>query len=217
MKHTLLVLLVLFLIFSGCKKELGIFPLNEMKDENPYNGTETIKYLSNNGDTIIFIGQGRYSEEIRSPYDGTSRKKYYSNEIDRCTFSSRDNNYELYIQLASRTSRGSHNSPSPITGYQMDMWFKDKTGTDTNCRSIADFITIPLSKHYDSDFYYDSLLINGIYYYNVLSFQDYQLTYSGDCFGRMKVDTLFYNTTSGIVKISFTDSTTWELINIENN
>jgi hypothetical protein len=81
MKKFLTIALVL-LLFSGCNKELGVYPLNEMKNQNPWTGNEELKYLTGDQDTVLLIGQGRFTEEIKSPYNGSGNRRYYMNEDD---------------------------------------------------------------------------------------------------------------------------------------
>lgn len=42
-----MVFVFLTILFSGYKKELGFYLLNEMRNENPYSGIKTPKYLDN--------------------------------------------------------------------------------------------------------------------------------------------------------------------------
>ncbi|PKP32637.1 MAG: hypothetical protein CVT99_04700 [Bacteroidetes bacterium HGW-Bacteroidetes-16] len=210
MRKHFLTILFLSCLITGCNKEIGVYPLGEMKGQNPFSGSEILSYLNNNNDTIIFMGQGRYTEEIQSPFDGTGSEKYYTNEIDKCSFTDQENKFELYIQLASRTSSTHHGSS---TGYLMDIWFKDQSEiSKTNCRCIASHITLPIIDHQNSNSFYDSLLISGTYYYNVVAFSN--LVYSGVCTESMSADTIFYCTTNGIIKLSFNNNTSWSLLNV---
>lgn len=210
-------ILLIFIIFSwySCKKELGVYPLNEIKYENPFSGNEKITYVSNYSDTIVFEGMGRYTEEIHSPHDGTSNDKYYSNEIDRCTFIDQNNNYELYIQLASRTINTHQGTFSKvITSYLMDTWIKDfSITTENDCQSIASNITLPLSESFAPDIIIDSLLINDIYYHEIYPLHVNIL--NGYCNEKMKADTIFYSTSYGMVKIVFENNITWEILSID--
>ncbi len=177
-------------------------------------------YLSNNSDTIVFNGQGRYSEEFQSPFDGTSSNKYYTNEIDRCSFIDEENKYELYIQLASRTRSTHQRSQSKTyTGYLLDIWFKDQTGINTtDCRSIASNVGLPIIDYQNKNFFYDSLLINGVYYSDVIAFtKNNFLLFDGSCSGKMKTDTIFYCTSNGIIKLSFSNNESWSLLNNNQN
>jgi hypothetical protein len=211
MKYTLTIIIVLFFIISGCKKELGVFLLNEMKNENPYTGDETLKYLSNNGDTIVLQGNGRYSEEFYSD-NYYNDDKYYVNEKDKCSFIDKESNYELFIELTSRTvSFHQASQPDARTSYLMDIKFKDQSGNNTtDCRSISSSVGLPIIYNHGKDFFYDSLLVNEKYYYDVVRISYF--LYDGLCTERLKADTAYFCKSNGIIKLSFNNNITWELL-----
>ena len=211
MRNQFIIILTFIFIISGCKKELGVYPLNEMKNENPYTGDETLKYLSNNFDTIVFQGNGRYTEEFHSDYY-YNHDKYYVNEKDKCSFIDEESNYELYIELTSRTvSFHQASQPDARTSYLMNIKFKDRSGNNTNdCRSILSSVGLPIINNQGKSFFYDSTLVNGKYYYDVVLISYY--LYDGICTERLKADTIYYCKSSGIIKLSFSNNITWELI-----
>lgn len=214
MKFKLTIILVLFFILSGCKKELGIFLLNDLKNENPYTGNETLKFLSNNGDTIVFHGNGRYTEEFHSDYY-YNNDKYYVNEKDKCSFINEESNYELYIELTSRTvSFHQASQPDERTSYLMQIYFIDQSGINTNdCTSILSSVGLPIINNYYKDFFYDNLLVDGKYYSDVVGISYY--LYDGNCTERLKADTIYCCKSSGIIKIAFQNDITWNLLSIE--
>ena len=214
MKNNLIFIFFFIFLAYGCKKELGVYPLNEMKDENPYKGSETLKYLDNNGDTIIFHGNGRYTQEFHSEVDYGRNGEYFVNELDRCSFTEDENNYELFIQLASRTRFIANSRRKTMTGYYMDLEFIDQSEpTNTDCASYVTGVPLPIIDLKDSDFFYDSLLVNGIYYYDVVLFSDNSiLLYDGDCSERFRADSIFYCISDGIIKLTFTNNNSWNIL-----
>ena len=218
MRNQFIIIISFIFIISGCKKELGVFLLNEMKNENPYTGSETLKYLDNNGDTIIFHGNGRYTEEFHSEVDYGRNGKYFVNELDRCSFTDEENNNELFIQLTSNTVKfNTYHQRETTTGYMIDVKVTDHSGENTKgCDSYVTIVPIPIIDFKDSNFFYDSLLVNNIYYYDVISFSDNSfLLHYGDCNERLRAETIYYCTSDGIIKIAFENDTTWNLLNIE--
>ncbi len=212
---TVTFLTLLILIVGGCRKELGVYLLNEMKNENPYTGYETLTYLSSNADTIILRGNGRFTEEFHSDHDGTADDKYYVNELDKCSFTEENENYELIIQLASRTLNTHQGAQSKIlTSYLLDISFNDISASVSNsCRSLTSNVKLPISSFANSNNSYDSLLINGKYYHDVVVLStDY---YSDDCSENMQTDSIYYCTSHGIIKMVFLNNEVWELESIE--
>ena len=56
-KSFLYSLVILIITFASCgKKELGVNLLGDLKNENPYIGSEQLIFIDNNYDSIIFNG-----------------------------------------------------------------------------------------------------------------------------------------------------------------
>lgn len=204
----------LFLILLyGCKKELGEFLLDGLKNQNPYTGTETLCFIDNNDDSILFYGNGRYSEIFHtqlSHYDD-----YYVNEQDICYFlnDSEINNgnnikYELEIYMATHLS-----SSASMVLYLTSTDLESGAG----CKFYSWQYAIPLVDHYkNTRFYIDSLKVLDKYYRDVIvdSALWYQIILNGDCLDPNTPKAIFYTPTDGFIKIDFNDGNTWSLKSI---
>ena len=202
----LIIVLLAVTVFYGCrKKEIGEYLLGDLKNQNPFDGYETLIFVNNSGDSIVFFGNGRYSEifhtKPNSDYD-----RYYVNERDLCSFIEKDNNYEITIDLQTHLSDIS----------QMDLHFVETIHLDdaTCTYYTTSFNKLPLSHlPWQKGHYIDSLIVLNRYYYDVYADSSLLTQGSGsyNCSSQNKVTTMFYTTTHGIIKIVFEDSTSWGL------
>jgi hypothetical protein len=89
---------VISIFLSGCKKELGEYLLGDLKNQNPYSGDETLIFLNDQGDSVVFYGEGRSSYLFETP-STTNPRYYYTNERDECSFNDQYNsmNYQLIL------------------------------------------------------------------------------------------------------------------------
>ena len=194
-KSYFILMLCTLLLLSSCKKELGVHLLGDLKNQNPYNGSETIVFIdSANGDSLVFLGNGRDSYRIHTPSE-TSIEKYYVNEMDTCCFIEQNNKYRFYIYLASRYDEDG----------LIDISFNnDNCKSHITSRRIPLFVTRP---------YIDSLFVHDKYYYKVIvdSSLLHQNIGESNCNNSVLPYSIYYTTTHGIIKINFEDSTSWEL------
>ena len=202
-------LLLLFVLLSGCKKEKGEYLLGDLKNQNPFTGTETIIYCDNNGDSIIFYGKGRFAYLFESSSQDNP-SYYYINERDECSFVVNNDDFNISINLTTRYDRGAN----------IDLTFTHIVHPDSGtCKSHSSCIyALPLFENYqNTNCYIDSLLVLNKYYYYV--FVDSDLNYSGTyeygCINKYRVSALYYTTTQGIIKLDFEDNTSWQLESIE--
>ena len=196
-------------IFSGCNKEKGEYLLGDLKNQNPYSGSETIIFLDNQGDSIIFYGDGRSSYLFESP-TSANKRYYYINERDECKFIEKNNNYQFMIYL---TTRSKSSAFMDIIFTQID----EVLGGE--CSSInygGSGYRLPLMEHYkNTDLYMDSLNVQNTYYYNVIADSGLLTKVSGVCDAWNKVKCLYYTTSEGIIKLEFENGNTWQLKSIE--
>ncbi len=201
-------ILMIFLIvtlFSGCKDdEIGKNLLGDLKDQNPFTGHETLMFLNNNGDSIVFYCDGRQSE-IFHYTPNYNNDKYYVNEWDMCCFLNENGKFELRIYMSSHLGSGA----------QMDFSFTESIlpdGGGYNAHTIQ--FGLPLLPHLvDTRFYIDSLKVIDKYFYNIIV--DSSLLYDSFYYKRDDVvnfaTAIFYTTTHGIVKVDFEDGDSWGL------
>lgn len=200
---TIVVVLLSLIIFEGCNKEIGEFLLGDLKNENPFTGTETLIYIDSNGDSIVFNGDGRYSELFHTePHYG--KEDYYVNEGDYCSFTELHEKYKISIYLQSHLN----------TALEMQLRITDMVYPEGDTCNSYTYFNIPLMENlWHTRFYLDTLFVLDRYYHNV--FVDSSMLYS--CtnkynFGKLnKAVAIFYTTTDGIIKIDFEDDTSWEL------
>ncbi|MCB2201182.1 hypothetical protein KQH26_00285 [bacterium] len=194
---------IIILLPGGCKKDnlLGEYLLGDLKNQNPFNGAETIIFLDNNNDSIVFYGEGRYSELIESKPD-KFREDYYLNELDYCNFIEKNDTYELLIRL------GNYYSHSADLVIELTRFVNPD---QIRCPCSATF-NIPLMDSYiDSASYIDSLSVLNQNYYNVFVDSSIYIGNANNCHDQIAPTAIFYTTTHGIIKIDFKDGSVWEL------
>lgn len=201
-------LLIATLFFDCRKKEMGEYLLGDLKNQNPFTGYETLIYINSSGDSIVFNGDGRYSENIHSrPH--SSNDEYYVNEQDLCSFIEQNNKYELTINLQTHLSNIS----------EMYLHFTEVLNfDDATCTYWTSFDKLPLNQlPFQKGYYIDSLNVLNYYYYDI--YVDSSLLTSGSssysCSNLNQATALFYTTTHGIIKIDFEDGDSWGLRNVE--
>ncbi len=202
----LLLALLAVTVFYGCrKKEIGKYHLGDLKNQNPFTGHETLVFINNDDDSIVFFGNGRYSEIFHTK-PNTSQERYYENERDLCSFVEKDNNYELLIDLQTHLGDVSQMYLRFIEILQ----FNNETCTYYTTRLNK----LPLSElPWQKGHYIDSLNVLNKYYYDVYADSSLLTDGSGNfsCSNLNQATAIFYTTTHGIIKIDFEDGTSWEL------
>jgi len=198
---------ILILFSDGCKKDklLGEYLLGDLKNQNPFNGTETIIFLDNNNDSIVFFGDGRSSELVESKPD-KFREDYYLNELDYCSFIEKNDTYELLIRL------GNYYSHAADLVLELTRVVKPD---QIRCPCSAT-LNIPLMDSYiNSTHYLDSLSVLDQNYYNVFVDSTIYIGNANNCLDQIAPKAIFYTTTHGIIKLDFEDGNTWKLESIE--
>jgi len=193
-------------LYSSCgKKELGVNLLGNLKNENPYKGDEKLIFLNQNDDSIVFYGEGRFSEVYE--YTNSTMNGYYLNETDHCYFRSADNQYKLDVRLSSHLATND--------GIVILLATYNKNELDS-CNAYTTEMLLPLLDYIieSSFFYIDTLETRKADYYNVFVDSSALNQWNG-CTQLTYAKRFFYSTQSGLIKIDFSDGSFWELESIE--
>ncbi len=188
--------LIIILTMYSCKgKLMGEFYLSsEMKAQIPFKGGEIIYFIDSNGKTYSLKAGEKYNEVFEYPMCN-SCKDYSIYEREWIIVS--DETYKMLLKMSSGTDMYSFSIEYSINGIGFDCSFRSPLSQD-NLRI--------------NELYYDSLVVNNKTYHNVFSDT---LTHIGSIGIDPYPVRCYYSTEFGIVKISFSDSTSWELKNIE--
>ena len=193
--YTLLTVLLILLIYSCGKKLLGEYYLSDkMKAQIPFRGQEKITFIDENQNSYTLQSGDKFNE-IYEYQECNSCKDYSIFEREWIIFS--DALYELLLKISS----GKGLYVFSISYSYNDIGFR--------CTFKS-----PLSKDNlrDNEIYYDSLILNNKTYYKIFSDT---LTHNGMIEIAPYPVRCYYSTEYGVVKIDFSDSTSWELDHIE--
>ena len=202
----LIFLIVAFILFeTSCEKSklIGEYYLGDLIYSNPYQGTEILVYSSSDGKELSFECLGRSKTTYESQVSINSND-YYIAESDYCSFIDSTNNYRIGILL--ETSE--HSQPELGIGLSNYLLSKGDKYT-SNSR-----FNLPLDENNlkEGQEYYDSIAINGRFYYHVFSDPCELYFPSGNSSDTNQyLSTLYYNTVQGLIKLNFSDGNTWEL------
>lgn len=206
----ILILSAFAIIGSNCKKSnlIGEYYLGDLIYSNPYEGTEVLVFKSSDGGEYSFHCQGR----SRTTYENlvsVNSNDYYIVESDYTTFIDSTNEYRFGILLKTSRSRQAE------LGIGLSNYLLEK---GDNYTSDSKFY-LPLDKNNlkDGQEYYDSIAINGKFYYYVFSDQCELYFQSGNSSDTNQLlSVVYYNTAQGLVKLDFNNGVTWELEEIQN-
>ncbi len=198
-------LFFLFVLETGCEKNniLNEYSLGNLIYSNPYQGTEVLVFNSSMGDVYSFHGNGRYRNTFEH-YESVNSNDIYTTEEDYCSFIDDANNYSIFISMKT------YKSYPPTFSFSFYNFIREKT---SDYGAISHFI-LPLSiENLEGEQeYYDSIAIGGKHYYQVFS-DSCEIYFPNND----KIDTsfylskLYYNITDGLIKLSFSNGTDWEL------
>ena len=203
----LLVFTALSIFLFGCKKEIDEFLLGDFKKQNPYIGNETLIFINEIGETIVFDGEGRYSETFRTESE-SNPKRYYTNELDKCVFESRNGDYKFEIVLTTHKDRA----------FQMSIKIFRIINQPSHWCYCYSLYYQALQNYYGrQDMYLDSLQVLDKMYYDIMVDSSLSISTSlpDDSCHRF-VSNLFYTTNNGIIRLDFDDDSIWELKEILN-
>jgi hypothetical protein len=194
--YTLLIFLSILVLHSCGKKLLGEYYLSEeSKNDIPFNGYESITFTDNNNNPIIFKG-GIRNNRVTESDECINCSDYYIFEREWINFSDGNDN-DFTLQISSGIEEN-------------DFLFGINIGGNGFICNLISPLSKETLKH--DDMFYDSLVISNKTYHNVFSDT---LTHIGSIGIDPYPVRCYYSTEFGIVKISFSDSTSWELKNIE--
>ncbi len=194
---TYLFLLLSLLIFSSCSrgKLIEEYTFTEdMYSQIPFKGFENLKYIDNYGDSVIVLGGARVNK-INKVFDCVNCSDYYYFENDYIYFENDSCKIGLYMDAAPIYR---FYIQFTISGVYFDCDFQDN---------------LPLSKYNLKmhEMFYDSIIVNNTIYHSV--FGD-TLVHEGEIpLGTYPVF-CYYSTEYGIIKIDFSDNSSWELKSI---
>ena len=188
----LLTLIVLSLFFSCEKDHLeGAFLLtDEMKSQNPYQGGETLKFVSDSGNVYLWNVNGR-SNQVHKMLTGINTKQYYLIEIDKTSIDLLGNR-EYFLFGLEMGGLGKDN-----TDYDIWLHYGEKGSSFS--------FNLPLST--ETTLFVDSLFVMNTWIKDVFVCEKEKID--------SKAYKLYYSTELGIVKIDFSDGSYWELENID--
>lgn len=165
-----------------------------MKAQIPFRGQEMITFIDSNGYNHTLQSEDRFNEIFEYP-ECNSWKDYSIFEREWIIFS--DGLYKLLLKISSGKDLYIFSISYSLNDIGFRCTFKPPLSKD-NLR--------------DNEIYYDSLILNNKTYYKIFSDT---LTHTG----MIEIDPYpvrcYYSTGYGVVKIDFSDSTSWELDYIE--
>lgn len=185
----------------SCKKECRLMYekllTEQQKRQIPFEGRERISF---NNVTKVFElnGTGRI-DTIKKLYNSVYSCDYYTQEYDFLTFEGENINLNLFI-----TGRNIFNIS--LDDFSQDFHMLASLRTDQSTGELSDYVEL-----------IDSLTVNNLLYLNVYK-DTVGVSYpiNGDDSDSVILATyIYYSTDFGVVKIDFSDSTSWELDHIE--
>ncbi|MBU2650128.1 MAG: hypothetical protein KKA81_04265 [Bacteroidetes bacterium] len=200
MKKRFVLPLILLALFS-CKKHefLGEYLLGELAYTNPYNGYETIIFQGPADTQVTFTGKGRSSYTTET-YIDNYMEKWYAYETDNCRLDEEHGKFTFRITLQSHYN----------FRYSMSVALINNDSATFGFYSAYAGYNLPLSKQnlFTGDVYLDSLVVLNKVYYNVFvsPFNSYWYKNDSVCPAY-----LYYNKAFGLLKIEYSDNTSWDL------
>lgn len=208
MRYTsLLTTLIIFLVFIiGCTKDKPVeFLLGLNKEMNPYTGYETLVFKNDQGDSLIFKGNGRHSHHYEYEPSGTPYG-HWINETDICTFIETQNRYFFEINLGSHAGSG---FSMRFIFYQTNEQLNDDCYWYTsNLHSYFNAYSEPQAS------YIDSMVVLNTTYYNIITDSTYWGSHLAPDGCEKYISTTHYSKESGFIKLDFQDGDSWGLVKV---
>ena len=190
------ILIIAAIFMSSCGKLIDEFYLtDEMREQIPFNGFESIVFQDSDENIFVLQGGDRFSR-INKVNECINCKDYHYFEMETILFN--DNTYEInFYSEASRKSQFSIRYK--INNYTFRCSFNS-----------------PLSQNTleENQIYIDSLSVNSQTYYNIFSDA---LSHTGSIPVDPYPERVYYSTDYGVVKIDYSDGSAWELLEVEWN
>ena len=195
-KYFVVITFISLLLATSCNKVIDEFYLSqEMKMQIPFEGYEQITFKNNIGELEILKASERLSEVHEYREGNIYNVHKYIEESEWITFE--NDNSKLVIRIYSSK-----------VGNHLRLTFT------THGKSFVGSFYSPLNAttlRFDEQ-YHDSLSVNDIMYYKVFSDS---LGYSNPTPELPHPKRIYYTIDYGVIKIEFTDGTSWELKEIE--
>jgi hypothetical protein len=192
--------IAVLLLVPGCRedcKSYDILLTQQQKNQIPFEGRERI-YFTNGQNEIALSGTGRH-DTIEKVYSSVYSCDYTNEETDFLTFEGEDINLNLRM-------RGRDIFNISLDDFSQDFHMLATLHTDQSTGELSEY-----------DELIDSLIIKNSLYLNVYK-DTVGVSYpiNGDDSDSVILATyIYYSTDFGVVKIDFSDSTSWELDHIE--
>jgi hypothetical protein len=202
MRYLKFIFLFILLYFAGClfvkEKLVGEYYLSdEERAAVPFHGFETAAFIHGIDDPISLTAGPRENQLIKS-YIDREQTEYVVYEEDNITFT--NDTFSLRYFL-------SNGGP----GKSFAIVLKYKVGTDDV--SLQAFYNLPLSRENlsDKDIFSDSLLVNNKWYYEVFIDSMYNFAQCPAPGIGIYATWCYYSPSDGMIKLDFSDGSTWEL------
>ena len=207
LKFFLPILGCLHFLFA-CKKEydphLPDFYLTaDQKKLIPYKSTDSLLFINESGDTIIYIPWEYKTEMVKETYYADNTESYRYIEKTSCIFKEKDSSYCLKLGLWA-------GSTSTLGGAYFDK-FPNEDSRKSDYFDISDNLNKNIIDLSADSLFFDSLKINNKYYkyvYKILSRKKDILFHPLN-----KMSAIFYTKTNGIIQTEFIDSSYWKIVN----
>lgn len=196
MKYSVFVIILAVLMVTACNKVIDEFYLSqEMRTQIPFEGYEQITFKNDNGGLEILKAGNRINEIFETKEGNIFNVYKYISEKEWIAFE--NGSSELFIRNSSSKAGNHLRLTFTINGQSFVGSFYSPLNAET--------------LRFDEQ-YHDSLLVNDVIYYNVFSDS---LGYSITEPDLSHPKRIYYSTDYGVVRIEFTNGTSWDLKEIE--
>lgn len=192
---TLSSLILTLLFFTSCSKLTNEYYLTpEMKAQIPFQGFETISFINDSANIINLIAENRQNK-IDETFECINCKDYYTSEIESIVL--KNNLYSISLTMGA----------SKNSAFYIDFKYGEE---GFSCA----YTSLPLAKLtlQNGQMFYDSIVVNNKTYSDV--FAD-TITHTGKIQSDPYPTYCYYSTEYGVIKIDFSNETSWELEKIE--
>ena len=191
--------IAVLLLAPGCRedcKSYDILLTQQQKDQIPFEGRERI-FFTNGQNEIALNGTGRH-DTIEKVYSSVYSCDYTNEETVFLTFKGED--YKLHLSM-----RGRDIFNISLYDFSQGLHMLASLRTAQSTGELSDY-----------DELIDSLTIHNSVYFKVYKDTLVDISYPDDISDSVKRATyIYYSTDFGVVKIDFSDSTSWELDHVD--
>ncbi len=201
-----LVYFILILVLSSCCKPKLIDTIRFTEDElsvNPYNGSEKLVFVDNNGITITYDnGWRRINTMEIDECDGGCCDYYLVECYDNTLFESTYMKSNLHVIISNSFDKYLGIKGTPFIHFAWDYYEILPYVTVTSFGSLP--VDSMKEKGIEYGIFKDSLILRQKMFYEVF-------TFPGNCpySDRLHGDTLYFTKTQGIIGLKFSDGNLW--------